>query len=91
MKERQVVDSTLREEFVEKVVFDDLQTANALFGAHSENLRRIAKQIGVKINAKGNVLTIHGEDLDVDLSKRILNDLYGNAHTGPEYLGNIPG
>jgi len=47
-----------------------------LFGAHSENLRRIAKRIGVKINAKGNALTIQGEELDVQLSKRVLNDLY---------------
>jgi len=76
LKEQQVVDSTLREESVEKVIFDDLQTANVLFGAHSENLRRIARTIGVKINAKGNALTIQGEDLDVHLSKRVLNDLY---------------
>jgi phosphate starvation-inducible PhoH-like protein len=76
LKEQQVVDSTLREESVEKVIFDDLQTANVLFGAHSENLRRIARTIGVRINAKGNALTIQGEDLDVHLSKRILNDLY---------------
>ena len=76
LKEQQVVDSTLREESVEKVIFDDLQTANVLFGAHSENLRRIARTIGVRINAKGNALTIQGEDLDVHLSKRVLNDLY---------------
>ena len=76
LKEQQVVDSTLREESVEKVIFDDLQIANVLFGAHSENLRRIARTIGVKINAKGNALTIQGEDLDVHLSKRVLNDLY---------------
>ena len=76
MKEQQVVDSTLREESVEKVIFDDLQAANVLFGAHSENLRRIARTIGVRINAKGNALTIQGEDLDVRLTRRVLNDLY---------------
>ena len=65
-----------QEESLEKVTFDDLQIANALFGAHSENIRRIAKTIGVKINAKGNALTIQGEELDVQLSKRVLNDLY---------------
>jgi phosphate starvation-inducible PhoH-like protein len=65
-----------QEESVEKVTFDDLQLANVLFGAHSENLKRIAKTIGVKINAKGNALTIQGEELDVQLSKRVLNDLY---------------
>ena len=61
---------------VEKVTYDDLQVANALFGAHSENLRRIARTVGVKINAKGNALTIQGENLDVELSIRVLNSLY---------------
>jgi phosphate starvation-inducible PhoH-like protein len=90
LKEQQVVDSTLREEFVEKVVFEDLQTANALFGTHSENLRRIARTIGVKINAKGNVLTIQGEDLDVHLSKRVLSDLYALLKKGyPLYPTDI--
>ena len=64
--------------------------ANALFGAHSENLRRIARTIGVKINAKGNVLTIQGESFDVDLSIRVLNDLYALLKKGyPLYPTDI--
>jgi len=90
LKEQQVVDSTLREESAEKVIFDDLQIANALFGPHSENLRRIARTIGVKINAKGNSLTIQGDDLDVRLSKRVLNDLYALLKKGyPLYSTDI--
>jgi phosphate starvation-inducible PhoH-like protein len=90
LKGQQAVDSTLRGDFVEKVVFDDLQTANALFGAHNENLRRIAKQVGVKINAKGNALTIQGDELDVHLSTRLLNDLYGLLKKGyPLYPSDI--
>jgi phosphate starvation-inducible PhoH-like protein len=69
-------------ETVEKVAFDDLQMANALFGAQSENLKRIARTIGVKINAKGNALSIHGEELDVDLSIRVLNSLYALLKKG---------
>jgi len=64
------------------VVFDDLQMANALFGAHSENLKRIARTLGVKINAKSNALSIHGEQLDVDLSIRVLNSLYALLKKG---------
>ena len=90
MKEQQVEDSTLRGEAAEKVIFDDLQLANTLFGAHSENLRRIARMIGVKINAKGNALTIRGEDLDVNLSIRVLNDLYALLKKGyPLYPTDI--
>ena len=65
-----------------KVIFDDLQLANNLFGVHSENLKRIARTIGVKISAKGNTITIQGDDLEVDLSKRVLNDLYGLLKKG---------
>jgi phosphate starvation-inducible PhoH-like protein len=90
LKGQQVDESTQRGEAVEKVIFDDLQTANALFGARSENLRRIARTIGVKINAKGNALTILGEDLDVNLSIRVLNDLYALLRKGyPLYPTDI--
>ena len=79
-----------RGEAAEKVIFDDLQLANTLFGPHSENLRRIARTIGVKINAKGNALTIRGEDLDVNLSIRVLNDLYALLRKGyPLYPTDI--
>lgn len=75
---------------VEKVVFDDLQLANTLFGAHSENLRRIARTIGVKINARGNTLTVQGDEYEVQLSKQILNELYGLLKKGyPLYSTDI--
>ena len=83
MKEQQT-------EIVEKVVFDDLQTANILFGAHGENVKRIAKTIGVKINVKGNILTLQGEETGVDLSKRVLSDLYTLLKKGyPLYPNDI--
>ncbi len=71
-----------QEATAEKLIFDDLQLANNLFGVHSENLRRIARTVGVKISAKGNAITIQGDDLEVDLSKRVLNDLYGLLKKG---------
>jgi phosphate starvation-inducible PhoH-like protein len=87
---QQVVDPALREELTEKIVFDDLQLANALFGAHNENLKRIAKTVGVKINAKGNALTLQGEETDIQLSRRVLNDLYHLLQKGyPLYPTDI--
>jgi len=75
---------------VEKVIFDDLQMANVLFGAHGENLRRIAHTTGVRLNNKGNVLTIQGDTIEVDLSKRVLNDLYALLKKGyPLYPSDI--
>jgi len=79
-----------QEELTEKVTYDDLQIANLLFGAHGENLKRVAKSVGVKINAKGNALTIQGHDFDVRLSLRVLNDLYALLKKGyPLYPPDI--
>ncbi len=72
----------LQEESVEKVLFDDIQIANTLFGAHSENLKRISKTIGVKINAKANELTIQGEPVDIELTKKVLTGLYSLLKKG---------
>lgn len=75
MKERQ-------EETVEKVLFDDIQIANTLFGANSENLKRISKAIGVKINSKANELTIQGEPIDIELTRKVLAGLYSLLKKG---------
>ena len=78
------------EEAVEKVIYDDLQIANLLFGAHGENLKRIARDTGVRISAKGNALTIQGDGVDVHLSLRVLNDLYALLKKGyPLYPPDI--
>lgn len=77
-------------ELTEKVTFDDLQITHTLFGPHNENLKRIAKTVGVRINAKGNALTIQGDGLDVQLAIRILTDLHGLLKKGyPLYPTDI--
>ena len=44
----------------------------------------------MRINAKGNALTIQGDDLDVHLSLRVLNDLYTLLKKGyPLYPADI--
>jgi phosphate starvation-inducible protein PhoH and related proteins len=64
--------------------------ANILFGAQGENLRRIAKTIGVKINNRGNALTVQGEDPGVHLSLRVLNQLYALLKKGyPLYPSDV--
>lgn len=79
-----------QEESTEKVIFDDLQIANALFGAHGENLKRVARATGVRINAKSNTLTIQGDYVNIELSKQVLNDLYALLKKGyPLYPTDI--
>lgn len=71
-----------QEEPFERLIFDDLQTANALFGAHGENLKRVARATGVRINAKANTLTIQGDSVNIELSKQVLTDLYALLKKG---------
>jgi phosphate starvation-inducible protein PhoH and related proteins len=71
-----------QEESSEKVIFDDLHIANALFGVHGDNLKRIAKATGARINAKANTLTIQGDDPGIQLAKCVLNDLYSLLKKG---------
>jgi phosphate starvation-inducible PhoH-like protein len=79
-----------QEESAEKIIFDDLQIANALFGAHGENLKRVARATGVRINAKANTLTIQGDYVNIELSKQVLNDLYALLKKGyPLYPTDI--
>jgi phosphate starvation-inducible PhoH-like protein len=78
------------EEFSEKLAFDDLHTANVLFGVHGENLKRISRRVGVRINAKGNTLILQGDDFNVLLARKVLVDLYGLLKKGyPLYPSDV--
>lgn len=90
MKESQSIEPTFRDGVTERVVFEDLQLANTLFGAQGENLRHIARAIGVKISTKGNGITLQGDPIEVELATRVLNDLYGLLKKGyPLYPNDI--
>jgi phosphate starvation-inducible protein PhoH and related proteins len=70
------------EAYSEQISFDDPHTANVLFGAHGENLKRISRRVGVRINAKGNILILQGDDFNVLVAKKVLVDLYGLLKKG---------
>jgi phosphate starvation-inducible protein PhoH and related proteins len=78
------------EAFSENLAFDDPHTANVLFGVHGENLKRISRRVGVRINAKGNTLILQGDDFNVLLAKKVLVDLYGLLKKGyPLYPSDV--
>ncbi len=83
MKER-------RKEKVEKITFDDNRLANHLFGVQGEHVKRIERALGVKITTKANTITIYGDDIEVDLSRRLMQDLYSLLKKGyPLYPSDI--
>lgn len=83
MKER-------KKEKVEKITFDDNRLANHLFGVQGEHVKRIERALGVKITTKANTITIYGDDIEVDLSRRLVEDLYSLLKKGyPLYPSDI--
>ena len=59
-----------------KLVLEDNQLIQSLIGEYDENLKFIEKALKVKINARGNDISIHGEADEVELTRRLLQELY---------------
>jgi len=79
-----------RNERVERITFDDNRLANHLFGVQGEHLKRIERALGVKITTKANTIAIYGDDIEVDLSRRLVWELYSLLRKGyPLYPSDI--
>ncbi|MBW1888010.1 MAG: PhoH family protein [Deltaproteobacteria bacterium] len=48
-----------------------------LCGEHNTHLHLLEKKIGLKVNVRGNDLTLQGSDWEIKLAEKILNQLYG--------------
>jgi phosphate starvation-inducible PhoH-like protein len=59
----------------EKFAVNDQHLANLLFGQQNKNLRQIERTLGVRIGSKGLDLQLEGEPLQVDLARRLLEEL----------------
>jgi phosphate starvation-inducible PhoH-like protein len=58
------------------VRFDDPKVLADLFGSHDDHLKIVEKSLGVRILPKGNVLTMTGDTLQVELATKVLSGLY---------------
>ncbi len=63
-------------EITSKLTFEDNHLVKALLGEYDENLKFIEKALKVKINVRGNVISVHGETDNVQLTKRLMQELY---------------
>lgn len=66
----------------QRVVFDDPQLAIQLFGQNNKNLNRIARLLDVRIGSRGSEATIDGDDVQSDLTRRLLEELYSLLEEG---------
>ncbi|XXJ20234.1 PhoH family protein [Desulfovibrio caledoniensis] len=70
---------------VTKLEFDDGHMASQLFGPHGQHLKLLGERIGVRIESRGNTLSIHsseGEEEKGDLAAQVLTQLYAMIRRG---------
>lgn len=62
--------------------FANIDLTRQLFGERNANLQKVAKSIGVTINARGNTVFITGDEIAAGLATRVLQQLYGLLKEG---------
>ena len=60
-----------------RLTFSDIELARQLFGEQEGNLKRLADLLTIQIDARGNTAHLKGETVAVDLSRQVLEQLYG--------------
>ncbi|MGQ9694167.1 MAG: PhoH family protein [Thermodesulfobacteriota bacterium] len=70
--------------------FEDPTALQNLYGENDGHLKLIEKSIGVKIHARGNMLTISGDEVGTPLAEKVLLELYEIIRHGhPIYPGDV--
>jgi phosphate starvation-inducible PhoH-like protein len=73
-----------------KITFDNNLVARSLFGEQNRHLRQIEDVLDIKIHARGNTVTAHGDNITTQLVEKLLNQLYGLIKEGyPIYETDI--
>ena len=73
-----------------QITFDDAAVLQNLCGERNANLRLIEKSLQVKLSLRGDQITLFGEESDVRLAKRVLEELYGLLSAGyPLYPSDV--
>jgi phosphate starvation-inducible PhoH-like protein len=62
--------------------FEDNSLAQALFGEQGQHLRIISRSLGVKLQVRGNQITLAGPERDRELARRVLGELYELLQAG---------
>ncbi len=73
-----------------EMTFPDHGLVKTLFGAHNDNLQRIAAATDTRIHARGNSVIIEGDNIAAALAENILNQLYKLIEEGyPVYSNDV--
>jgi phosphate starvation-inducible protein PhoH and related proteins len=66
----------------EKIIFPDNDILRNLFGEHDRNVKLIEKLEAVKLGVRGNVISITGGQLSVNLVRNLFSQLYDITRKG---------
>lgn len=78
------------ENSIHRLHFEDPTALQNLYGENDGHLKLIEKSIGVKIHARGNMLTISGDEVGTPLAEKVLLELYEIIRHGhPIYPGDV--
>ena len=68
--------------------FDDPAVLANLFGSHDDHLKIVEQSLGVTILPKGNLVTVTGDPIQVELSEKVLTGLYRVLRKGIPITSN---
>jgi phosphate starvation-inducible PhoH-like protein len=64
------------------LIFDDNHTAAALYGEGDRTLRILEQELGIDARARGNEVRLVGSSIEVNLARKVLEELYGVLRSG---------
>ncbi len=71
-----------------RLEFNDPHLFRDLLGQHDEYIKIIQRSLGVKIQIRGTAMEIEGDPVEVELSTRIIKQLYGLLEKGYPVYGS---
>jgi phosphate starvation-inducible PhoH-like protein len=66
----------------DRLVLEDNRVASTLYGERNANLKRVERETGVQVHARGNELTFMGTPDAVDQARKLVEQLYGMVRGG---------
>ncbi len=69
-------ESRSEEGLIRRLTFEDQEILRALCGEQNSHLKLLEARVGVSVNLRGNALTIHGGQWQIDLAEAVLSQLY---------------
>jgi len=71
-----------------RLEFNDPKLFRDLLGQHDEHLKMIQRSLGAKIRVRGSTVEIEGDPVDLELSTKVVKQLYGLLEKGYPVYGS---